>query len=120
MRAVWSHNDIDRLNAGHKRDCMRPLLSRRLRQRALQKCLGDSKKDDERQREKPRAASTVTELVFKVFDDELVVRHISNQPDECQGVHGGGMFVVDVKSEEAVDEEIGGMLDEFVAVRDAA
>ncbi len=108
--------DIDRLNAGHKRDCIRILLSRRLRPRALQKRLGDSKEDDERKREKPRAAGAMTELIFKVFDNELVVRHICDQSDECKGVHGCGMFVVDVKREEAIDEQIGGMLDKFVAV----
>ena len=85
-----------------------------------QERLGNSKEDDEGEREEPRAASSSAELLLEVLDDELVVRHVCDQSDERQGVHQGVVLVVDVKGEEAVDEEVGGVLGPLVAMGDTA
>lgn len=62
----------------------------------------------------------MTELVLKIFDDELVVGHVGNQPCEGDGVHERVVLVVDVKDKEAVDEQIGRVFDVHVAVRNTA
>ena len=85
-----------------------------------QERLGNSKEDDEGEQEEPRAASSSAELLLEVLDDELVVRHVCDQSDERQGVHQGVVLVVDVKGEEAVDEEVGGVLGPLVAMGDTA
>lgn len=62
----------------------------------------------------------MTELVLKIFDDELVVGHVGNQPCEGDRVHERVVLVVDVKDKEAVDEQIGRVFDIHVAVRNTA
>ncbi len=88
--------------------------------RSTHKRLGNTEEDDEGEREKPRTSGAVTELLLKIFDDELVVRHVGNQPCEGGSVHKRDVLVVDVKDKEAVDEEIGCVFDIHVSVRNTA
>ncbi len=60
------------------------------------------------------------ELMLEVFDDKLVVRHVRNESDERERVHGGRMVAVDVEGKESVNKQIGGVNDPSVAVGDTA
>jgi hypothetical protein len=62
----------------------------------------------------------MAELVLEVFDDKVVVRHVGDQADECEGVHEGCVVAVDVESKESVDKKVGRVNNPFVAVGDAA
>lgn len=88
--------------------------------RSIHERLGNTEEDDEGEREEPRTSGAVTELFLKIFDDELVVRHVGNQPCEGESVQERDVLVVDVKGKEAVDEQIGRMLDIHVSVRHTA
>ena len=87
---------------------------------AWQQCLGKPEKDDEREREIPRAAGAVPELMLEVFDYKLVVRHVRNESHERERVHKGCVVAVDVEGEKSVNKQIGGVNDPSVAVGDTA
>ena len=83
-----------------------------------QESFGHSEEDDEGEGEEPGAAGASAQLLLQVLDHELVVRHVCDQPHERQRVHDRRVLVVDVEGEEAVDEQVGGVLGPLVAVGD--